>query len=326
MPAYTFAVIPSQSSPHDAVFRRVLGDPANAASQLRAVLPAGLAERLDLEQLARVSGSFVDPALRWRHSDLLFSAPLDGHDALIYVLVEHQSCNDPLMPFRMLRYMVRIWDRYLTEHPDATLLPLVIPLVVHHNRRPWSGPTDVVDLLDINRDTAEAAQEYLPRLRFLLDDLARVDEHALRARPLTPTARITLLLLKIAPGNSRLADDLRNWADDLRAILARSDGIDEMIALLTYIETVGEAPSDELHDLFTQLGPEAEEAYMTTAEMLRAEGRAQGRTETLIQLLTLKFGPPTPAVLDTVHAATADQLETWTARILSADTLEQVLH
>lgn len=81
----------SQPSHHDAVFRRVLGEPANAASQLRSVLPAELAERLDLDQLTRVSENFVDEDLQWRHTDLLFTAPLDGLDAFIYVLVEHQS-------------------------------------------------------------------------------------------------------------------------------------------------------------------------------------------------------------------------------------------
>ncbi|HEY8454110.1 MAG TPA: Rpn family recombination-promoting nuclease/putative transposase [Actinopolymorphaceae bacterium] len=80
-----------QPSPHDAVFRRVLGEPANAASQLRPVLPAALVMRLDLDRLARVPGSFVDPTLRWRHSDLLFTAPLDGRQAFVYVLIEHQS-------------------------------------------------------------------------------------------------------------------------------------------------------------------------------------------------------------------------------------------
>jgi putative YhgA-like transposase len=247
--------MPSQPGPHDAIFRRVLGEPANAASQLRAVLPDTLVDRLDLDRLTRVSGSFVDATLRWRHSDLLFTVPLRGREAFVYVLVEHQSGTDPLMPFRMLRYVVRIWDRYLTEHPEATRLPAVIPLVVHHNRRPWAGPTDLLDVLHLDRDTTDAAQEFLPRFRFLLDDLARLDEQALRARPLTPPARITLLLLRYAAGNSRLAGYLRRWADDLRAILDQPGGIEDFVALLTYIEIVGEAPTDELHKLFAQLSP-----------------------------------------------------------------------
>ena len=49
--------------------------PTNAASELRAVLPPDLARRLDLGQLAPAPGSFVDESLRWRNSDLLFTAP-----------------------------------------------------------------------------------------------------------------------------------------------------------------------------------------------------------------------------------------------------------
>lgn len=325
MPACTLAAMSGRSGPHDAVFRRVLGEPTNAASQLRAVLPRALVDRLDLGRLTRVSGSLVDATLRWRHCDLLFSVPLQGREALIYVLIEHQSGGDPLMAFRMLRYVVRIWDRYLGEHPEATRLPAVIPLVVHHNRRPWAGPTQVLDLLDLDREATEAAQEFLPRFGFLLEDLARLDEKALRARPLTPPVRMTLLLLKIAAGNSRLADDLRGWADELRAVLERPSGVEEFVALLRYIEIVGEAPIDQLHDLVAQLGPEAEEAYVTTAEMLRVEGEARGRAEALAQLLSLKFGPLPRAALDAVHAASTDQLESWTARVLTADTLEEVL-
>jgi hypothetical protein len=79
-------------------------------AELRAVLPPDLAARVDLGRLATVPASFVDEALQWRYSDLLFTAPLDGRDAYVYLLVEHQSSLDPLMAFRMLRYVTRIWD------------------------------------------------------------------------------------------------------------------------------------------------------------------------------------------------------------------------
>jgi len=324
----------SPSTPHDAVFRRILGAPSNAASQLRATLPPALVARLDLDRLTPVPGSLVDATLRWRHTDLLFTAPLDGRQAFVYVIIEHQSSNDPLMAFRMLRYVVRIWDRYLADHPKATRLPAVIPLVVHHNDHAWTAPDQVLDLVDLAPDLADAWREHLPRFRFLLDDLVRLDERELRERPLTHSVRLTLLLLKIAPGNPRLAKDLRPWADELRAVLDGPDGREEFTALLRYIELVGEADTrDQLHDLMAALGPDAEEAYMTIAETLRAEGRVEGRVqgrvegrvETLLQLLALKFGPLPDAVLATVHNASTNQLQAWTARVLTADTLDQLL-
>jgi predicted transposase/invertase (TIGR01784 family) len=314
------------------VFRRVLGVPENMASHLRAALPPDVAARLDLGRLARVPGSFVDEALKWRHSDLLFTAPLAGRDALVYVLVEHQSSNDPLMAFRMLRYITRIWDRYLDDHPRTRQLPAVIPVVVHQGPGQWSGAEQLLDLIDLDPVGKKAMQDWLPSFRYLLDDLATTGTEQLRDRGLTPQALVTLLLLKTAAGNPRLSDELRPWASHLRAALDQPGGGEAFIALLTYIELVSETPASELHDLAASLGPDAEEAYMTTAEMLRAEGRAEGRAEArteglaeaLVQVLTIKFGTIPEDVHTKVRAASSGQVREWTARAITAGKLDEV--
>ncbi|MGW4531177.1 Rpn family recombination-promoting nuclease/putative transposase [Nocardia sp. NPDC004340] len=60
------------NNPHDAYFRRVLEQPANAAGELRAVLPASVSARVDRDALRLQPCSYVSPALRPRFSDLLF--------------------------------------------------------------------------------------------------------------------------------------------------------------------------------------------------------------------------------------------------------------
>jgi len=316
-------------TPHDSIFRQVFGAPANAASELRAVLPAALAGRLDLDQMARVPASFVDETLRWRHSDLLFTAPLDGRDAFVYVLVEHQSSDDPLMALRMLRYVTRIWDSYLNDHKRARRLPAIIPLVVHHGRSRWASPVQLLELIDLDPAVRQAMQPHLPGFEYLLDDLADIDGQQLRSRELTPSAVVTLLLLKTAVGNPRITTDLGPWSQQLRAILDQPGGEETFIALLTYIELVSETTAGELRDLAASLGPDAEEAYVTTAEMLRAEGEARGeargRAEALVEVLTVKFGPLPANALKTVRAASIDQMRAWTIRAVTAGTLDEVL-
>ena len=44
------------------------------------------------------------------------------------------------MLFRLLRYMVRIWERWWKAHPDAQRLPLLIPIVLYHGAERWSAP------------------------------------------------------------------------------------------------------------------------------------------------------------------------------------------
>jgi predicted transposase/invertase (TIGR01784 family) len=129
------------SSPHDALFKEVLGKPEHARGALRSIVPAAVADALDWASLARCAGSFIDPVLSERHTDLLFSvAWRDGREALIYLLFEHQSTSDDRMAFRLLRYLVRIWERWLADHPRAELLPAVVPVVLYHGAEAWSAP------------------------------------------------------------------------------------------------------------------------------------------------------------------------------------------
>ena len=80
-----------QPSVHDAFFKEMLSRPEHAASLLQQILPARVAARIQFDSLAPCAGSYVDEALKERHSDLLFSVPINGRPALIYILFEHQS-------------------------------------------------------------------------------------------------------------------------------------------------------------------------------------------------------------------------------------------
>jgi hypothetical protein len=72
--------------------------------------------------------------------------------------------------------------------------------------------------------------------------------------------------------------------------------------------------------LAAQIGPEAEEVYMTTADMLRAEGAAR----TLVRLLTRRFGAVPDGVRDRIDTASLEQLDLWSDRVLDAETLDEV--
>jgi hypothetical protein len=226
-----------------------------------------------LSQLAAASASNWARGMAARSRALVSS----GRAAEEEYLVEHQSSDDPLMAFRVLRYVTRIWDQYEREHPKARRLPAVIPLVVYQGPGRWASPVQLLDVIDLGPGGRQAVQAWLPRFEFLLDDLTRAREDQLLARELTPAALVTLLLLKTARGNPQITADLRRWTGHLRAVLDQPGGSEAFIVLLTYIELVSDAPVGELRDLAASLGPDAEEAYVTTAEMLRAEGEARGK-------------------------------------------------
>ena len=55
------------------------------------------------------------------------------------------------------------------------------------------------------------------------------------------------------------------------------------------------------------------------------EGRAEGRVNVLLKLLTLRFGPLAEAVQTVVRSATEAQLDELVERVLTVQTLEEAL-
>lgn len=73
--------LPMGNNVHDKLFKWTFSQVEHARGELELVLPPPLLERIDLASLAHCPGSFVDEALKERHSDLLFSASIAGRPA-----------------------------------------------------------------------------------------------------------------------------------------------------------------------------------------------------------------------------------------------------
>ena len=138
------------STPHNALVHRVFGNPDNAASELRLVLPAEASALIDWTTLKLCPGSFVDPQLVERHTDLLFTVRYAGRDAQLYVLFEHQSTPDRFMPFRLLRYIIRIWEAFLRDK--------------------------LSEIIDLEPSELASFAGLIPELGFVLDDISRSDD------------------------------------------------------------------------------------------------------------------------------------------------------
>ncbi|MFB8004106.1 Rpn family recombination-promoting nuclease/putative transposase [Nocardia sp. NPDC056000] len=315
-------------NPHDAYFRHVMSEASAAEGELRTVLPESVAAEMDWDAMELQSCSFVPKELQSRYSDVLYQTRWKGREAFVFVLMEHQSSSDNLMAFRMLEYMVAIWNRYLRKTPGARRLPVVIPVVVHCDPqgRRWSAPTELSDLLDIDPGARAALGDCLPRLRFVLDDLGATDVAALRARQLTEVTKVLLVTLKIAPGNRQLGHDLLPLARELQVLIEHHPR--EFDQVVTYLWGVGQTDLAGFAPLIDQLGPRAKEMMMTAAEQFRTEGRAEGRlegrAESLHDQLTIKFGAVPDRIVSLLRMAEVSQLRNWNARVLTANTLDEV--
>jgi hypothetical protein len=267
------------NTPHDALFRAVFSRREEAAGALRSVLPEAFVARIDWATLQLVNGCFIDEALGRSESDLLYTARIEREEAFIYVLFEHQSSIDPLMAFRMLRYMMRIWESWLAEHRGARRLPPIVPVVLAHAESRWSAPTSMIELYDISAPALDAIAQHLPSFSFVLDDLRVVEDEELKARPMRVLGRIALLLLRHGRDARGLIRRLRSWVWMIRDLREEPGGAEVEQLLLRYIALANEGV--KLHDLRRALdrevGSNVEENGMVTLEELMMEQSEERR-------------------------------------------------
>jgi predicted transposase YdaD len=347
------------SNPHDRLFKFTFSQLEHARSVLESVLPASLTALIRWETLALESGEFVDPHLAQLESDLLFSArlrssskpgsvgttsvdrksarPAESGDSLIhiYVLFEHQSTVDPRMPLRLLRYMTKIWERVEHDHPRSPP-PVIIPVVLHHGDSRWTASTSLANLFEAGiAQPAVAAllAPFIPKFEVVMDDLASIDDDALRARAVTELVRLTLVVLQRGRGSLDPVGLLRAWIQTVIAVIAAPRGIDALKTIARYLMEAASGPPEDFAEFLIELVPNGEEAdmteFVTIAEQLRrrglAEGLAEGRADMLLLLLTEKFGELPDEASRTVAQASEDELKRWARLILSATSLDEVL-
>jgi hypothetical protein len=242
--------------PHDALFKAAFEAPRHAAALMRALLPAEVSEAIAWDTMARDSASSVDVALVDRHGDLQFKVRLrSGEPALLFLLLEHQSTEDPAMPLRGLSYQVQAWERFRRDHQHARWLPPIIAAVVSHVPGGWTTSRSLDDMLDPAVMAVPGIAALVPRFSLIIDDLAQLSDAALRARSMAAISTLALWALRDARNPVRLLRSFDTWSSTMLELLEPPDGIASFTTLVTYLfGVIDPMYHDELRGKLDQLG------------------------------------------------------------------------
>ena len=277
-------------NPHDALFKQMFSKTEIARSFFENYLPEELRDRPDWSTLNLLPGTYTDEHLRGSESDLLYTVKLNGHAVNLYCLFEHQSTPDDWMAFRLLRYIVRIWEQFCKNNPKAKKLPPILPVVLFQGGARWRASQLLSKLIDPPQELAQ----YQPEFRHLLVDLGNYDLATLRGNLLVRAVLLTLIRAK-----SPSEPVLTLLIDQISDILSQKNDVSMIRTLLLYLCSVDKEVTiaDYIHRLEHTNNSHLQEEIMTIAETLEKEGRAEGWNEgqnealraSTIEILEIRF-------------------------------------
>src|SRR5437660_4375781 len=148
----------------DIGMKLMLENPLNARDLLL-LSGAKVVELIDCDHLSRVKTTFVKQDYRHVESDVVLLAPLrhkkeerSRRAIVVYILIEHQSEPDRLMPLRLLEYVVQIftsqtreWSQRHRSFAHLRLQP-VLPVVFYTGRRRWDKVGRLADLVEMGEE------------------------------------------------------------------------------------------------------------------------------------------------------------------------------
>ena len=167
---------------------------------------------------------------------------------------------------------------------------------------------------------------HLPSFRFILDDISKERDEALRARAMTALGRLALFCLRHvrhARDQQELLDAIDRWVAVVDAVRHAPGGREALIRIWRYILVVSNPadPADLVKRLIAVVGKKNEAEVMSVADWLEQNGIRKA----LLKQLRLRFGDVPAASEARIDAADQQQLDTWLERVLIAPTLDDVL-
>lgn len=289
---------------------------------MRSGLPSEIATAIDWDALRRLDAAFVDEELRDHQADLVFATTADGSDVVLHLLLEHKSYDDHFAALQMLRYTLKIWDRWRDEHPGTKTLPQVVCYVLYHGDKPWRGPHSLRQLMQTGGPAAIEAMQ--PEFQFVLDDLSGSSAETLTLRALAVDALLPLLHLQFVQRAASCAATLLGWRSLYQELRRTPGGQAVLKQLFCYIAVVGN-DQENVRGAYAAMDQIDEEDYLSIAEQLALEGHQRGIAKVLAKLLAQKFGSIGADASERVRTASIEELELWSTRVLVAASPDEVM-
>jgi predicted transposase YdaD len=298
----------------DRSIRALLQRPSHLKALVKLSSP-DLAERLDFERLERIERTFIVEDYRQREADIVLRVPYRSEAGerivMVFVLVEHQSAVDVWMPFRLLLYMLLLWDDLRRrDGTERFQLPPIVPVVFYTGAERWDTSLNFRDLIE----GAVELRRFAPQFDVLYVGLPETPASNLEA--VGPVGWTLRALQRVSADHPEFAAIVGRAVAAIRTLVSEADWealMNFLLRLIAYNRPAGDLRSLESVLATAATSPKQRKeisAMIKTATDVwfeeglsrgREEGREEGVRKTLVRIGRRRLGEPTAAQLHTLN-------------------------
>ena len=300
---------------HDAQYKELFSNPTLVSELLRSFVDEKFVQELDFSTLKKLNTHFITGKFRKRESDIIYQISYHGRPVYIYLLLEFQSTVDKFMSLRLLEYIVQFYkDLLKVEKLDR--LPPVFPIVLYSGDDKWTAPIRFKDLLVPSKVPAQ----YIPDFQYY-----KIAINEIPQKRLIEIKNAVASIFYVEKSNPQeLAANIKTFVELIKA--EKSDVID-LIAdwfFMSQDYTIVKKHISSINELteVTTMWATAVKEHDSKVRMLDKQETLQ---ETLIELVTIKFGLSAKAKRHIASTCDISKLEKALKKFALATTQIEVL-
>lgn len=311
------------------------------------IVAGELVELIDFSQLSQINRNFIPDNLREQESDLVFGVLLrnesETDDLLIYILIEHQSTVDSTMGFRVLFYMIQIWDSQRREWESKNVpkgqwrFCSILPIVFYTGKQRWNTPLT----LNAVMDSPDVFSRFVPQFDILFLNVKETDEAGLTKTD-HPLGWLLTVLQKEHANKEVIRTALIEAMSHINALgdeqaQQRQRAISYLLLLILH-----RRPAEEHEELSTLVDQHIQQASdrkevevmtQTMAEHLIERGKEQGieqgetraKQAAILKLLRFRFDSVPESVTNQITLIRSlSRLDSLFEKVLTAQTIDEI--
>lgn len=340
----------NMQNPHDKYFKDTFGNIRIARSFIKNYFAQEIINLMDISTLRIENGTYIDNRLKEYHSDILFSADMNGEVGYIYLLFEHKSYLSKDVSLQLLKYIINIWEYELNKVKKLRKrdkLPIIIPLVIYHGKNSWNISNNLGEMIENYYTLPENLKRYIPNYEYILYDISQYKDEDIKGNVYL---RIVMSILRdIYSDNKKdIQYNIYNAAKCLNNLKDKETAMHYFETYVRYVlnasKVLGERDITQIIDDIEYIYPEGSEVVMTIADILREEGMKKGMkkgiqkgmqkgiqkgkkdalVETAINLLTKRFGEIPSDIIERINQLEVEDINMIIDSIFEFQTIEDV--
>lgn len=220
------------SQPHDLAFKKLFGEVNIARDVIEKNLPKEVLDKLDMDSLEKLDGSFISKKFKETFTDLLYGVRINNREVYVAFLWEHKSYKDKLVAFQVAGYIIDIWKEMIKNNKKE--LPVVIPIVVYHGEGKWNYKTDIRQLIPDFEFLPDYLKQMLPAIKHEFVNITdHTDEDIKKYEPIT---RLIIRVFKyVRAPKDKLLEVIIISVDEAAEILSTEELAYYMDLILLYL-------------------------------------------------------------------------------------------